>query len=263
MSEEAKKVEGLEPEVLVEQEETKEVETAAETAEGETAEVQSTAAAEEEMDEATKAEMAEKQRLVVVEGYNKNNLGRGTWCALEKPTEQEVEEFYEYVDKATKEFNASTFEIADAANAKRVATFLKKWNEEDVIWEGNMWKGTIAFDAAIKVALEKLKEKEEPLVFDWQNLMYVHMAMNNLRGRGLKSAEAFSHKEEEYEKIHEVVKKYMEDYNEKGKKIQAMQQQHGAWDMGYKMYIEGGEWEKHLGIECPEEYRVKTPGNGQ
>lgn len=181
---------------------------------------------------------SEEELKKLVETYNEQNRGV-SYIEEGKPTPEEVKAVADEYKAKVEEFNAKTFTIADESNALRVAKFLKKWNESDVHWTENGWKGTILFDSWIKTFIEECQKEEKPLVANWSMLTYLYMYMHNIGGVGLKSAIRFNEIEEEYSKILEVVTKEFDKHNEEGQKITKLQDKWRAYEGGYRLhYVE-------------------------
>lgn len=184
--------------------------------------------------EPTEEEIEEK-RLETIKVYNEQNLG-SSWIEDGKPTPEEVKAIAEEYKTKVEAFNAEKFTISDKANALRVAKFLKKWNEEDVPWESEGWRGAIFFDAIIKQFIEECEKEEKDLVVDWQTLTYLFMFMRNIKGVGLKSAIKFSTIAEEYNQLLDVIGDEFTRHNEGGEKMRRLQEKWAAYEHGFKIH---------------------------
>lgn len=174
----------------------------------------------------------------MIETFNEQNKGV-SYIEEGKPTPEEVKAIADEYKEKVEAFNAKTFVIADKNNSLRVAKFLKTWNEKDVQWNENGWRGAILFDSLVKTFIEECQKEEKEWVIDWSTLTYLYVYMHNISGVGLKSAIRFNEIEEEYSKILEVITEEFDKHNEEGKKIQKLQDRWRAYEGGFRLhYVE-------------------------
>lgn len=190
---------------------------------------------QEESKDSSVYELTEEDMERLIKAYNEQNAGV-SYIEPGKPTPEEIKVVSDEYTSKVEAFNAKTFTIADSAKALRVAKFLKKWNENDVQWNENGWRGTIMFDSWIKSFIDECQKEETALVLDWGTLTYLYMFMQNVNGVGLKSAIKFSETAEEYGKILEVITDEFNKHNEEGKEIQKLQERWRAYEGGYKLH---------------------------
>jgi len=205
---------------------------------------------EEVAAEVLQTELNEEEREAFIEDWNARNQGVGE-IRKEKPTEEEVKAIAEEYGARLKEFNETTFEIADKENAVRVAQFLKRWNEEDVQWESNMWQGTITFDMIIKKFLEDCKDEPKPLIVNYQTLVYLFLGLRNIKGVGLKSAIHMQKINDEFVPILDTVGDQLTEYQEEGKKLQQLQERWRMFEQGF--YVTFFEQEQQPAVAQPVE----------
>lgn len=177
----------------------------------------------------------EEEKKLLIEQFNTHN--EGVFKMSDRiPTEEDVLKAKTDWEEASKVHMEGKFFIADEANAERVAKFLKTWNENDVAWERDMWQGTIFFDEIITKFLESLKEGPKAFEIDYGTLTYLYIGMMNVKGVGLAEAKHRKEIEEEYSPILDIVAKHVEDFQEKTKHIQKLQDLWSMFEAGY--YVE-------------------------
>lgn len=207
---------------------------------------------EEESDEEKEAyelKISDEDRLKLIKEFNEQNKGRA-FIYDEKPTQEEKDAAIQEFVKANDDYAHMEFTIADAANSLRVAKFLKNWNENDAVWEKDMWQGTIMFDAIIKDFIER-REKDETLalVVNYGALSYLYIALGSVRGVGLKAAIRQQKINEEYDKIFSVVADCVEDFKAKAKEVDKLKQIAQFYTNGYKVHFEEEPKDNHMSKE--------------
>ena len=188
---------------------------------------------DENLEEVEPLELSDEQRKLIIDEYNKSHPE--SYIEYEKPTKEEVKGVADYYTEEVTKFNAKKFTIADKNNALRVARFLEKWNENDVQWEGEGWKGAVYFDIIVKDFIDKFKLEEQDFVIDYGTLTYLYGYMRNYRGVGLKGAMRFSKTAEEYNKILDVVGSEFEKHTKEGEEIKKLQDRWQAYENGFKL----------------------------
>lgn len=179
-----------------------------------------------------KNELTDEQREAIIDDWNSVNKDKG-YIRNEKVTEEELKEIVEEYKNELDKYNSHQFELADAHNSVRVAEFLKKWNEDDVQWENNLWMGTVMFDAIVKEFLESSKQEAKPFLVNYGTLTYLFLTLRNFKGRGLKSAIHMQKINEEYSKILDTVGDLYTEYQEWANKLQLMQERWRFAEMGF------------------------------
>ena len=200
----------------------------------------------EEEAAAYKTEFTEEERLNLVKEFNEHNKGVA-YLDDDVPTQEEKDAAVAEFVKVNEEYANMTFLIADAPNSLRVAKFLKNWNEKEVHWDKDLWKGVIMFDAIIKDFIER-REKDETLdfVINYGALSYLYIALGNVRGTGLAEAVKQQSINEEYDKIFGVVEDCVNDFKKKGDEVEKAKKTAQFYTAGFKVHF----------IETPEENRM-------
>lgn len=203
----------------------------------------------DEEKEAYELKISDEERLKLIKEFNEQNKGRA-FIYDEKPTQEEKDAAIQEFVKANDDYSRMEFTIADCANSLRVAKFLKNWNENDAVWEKDMWQGTIMFDAIIKDFIERReKDGSLALVVNYGALSYLYIALGSVRGVGLKAALRQQKINEEYDKIFSVVADCVEDFKAKAKEVEKLQQIAQFYTNGYKVRFEEEPKDTHMSKE--------------
>lgn len=190
----------------------------------------------------------EQARLDFIEDYNARYSSEGSRIYTKEPTKEDVENVKHAYEEAVKEYNERLFTIADTENAVRVAEFLKKWNEEDAQWEGNLWMGCVMLDALLKAFLKEYRDTPKPLEVNGGALAYLFLTLKNVKGVGLKSAIHMQKVAEEYMPILDTVGDAITSQKEEAKRIELLQERWRMFEMGY--FIEYDELDKDEYADC-------------
>jgi len=110
----------------------------------------------------------------------------------EEATKEDIEAAKKDFDAEVAKYSDSTYTIMER-DGLPYAELLAKWNAEYNYWEKGQWKGIIMFDKVINDIINDLRNTpENPLIVDYQTLMYLYQTMANPSGHGLASAKAMA-----------------------------------------------------------------------
>lgn len=207
-------------------------------------------------DAAKAAEKQEEARRKAIADFNIQNMGK-MWIDPDKvPTNEDIEnakkEFEEFV-KNLQEKN--DYQVADAANAKRVATFMQTFIDRNV-WSGRAFVGVLNFHALMKDFLDGFDDENPvPLVLEYGAMQFAFLMFENYGGVGVESAEWIAENWEEYLPIYEKLHELSDWYELQFKKSENLKQRWAAMSQGYFLTIQEGNDEDTLDPETVTEQK--------
>lgn len=184
----------------------------------------------------TEDEKKVAERVSLINQYNKENEGQ-SYLDFEPATEEDMDKAKTDFEAAQKALNTKTFVIADKANAKRVAEFLKNWNEKYAAWEKDQWVGVVKFNNYITDFLDQFAKEDQDLIVDLGALLYLDTLMMKPFGIGLAAAKEMEAIDDEYNKILEVVDDYKKKADEESQAIRKKQEVWAAACAGFRLHF--------------------------
>lgn len=210
--------------------------------------------------QAKAAEQQATQRLMAIRQFNTSNAGEAYIDPDRTPTEEEINQAKkDFEEKTIALQNKKDYLIADAANAVRVATFLKNFIENG-FWTQRYFVGVINFSEFISKFIEDAKKEPKDLIMEYGPMQFTYLMLENYAGFGIDAAKRFAEQWDEYVPIHDVLRDHIEEYQQKTEEIKKLQQRWGMFAQGY--YLTYTDAEPDSVAEAPQpESPVEAPSN--
>jgi len=136
---------------------------------------------------------------------------------INKPTEEEIEQFKQNYETLATEFNSTKYQIGDETNCSKFLDILLHYVEFNAPWTGNMWKGI----PLLFKELNEIKDNNSTVInLSYQALEFTHAILSNPSGVGLASAMEIEKVAEELTEIFNIVNKLTDEVHKTLKNIQ-------------------------------------------
>ncbi len=186
------------------------------------------------------ADAAEKQaaqRLAAIREFNMNNAG-DLWIDPERvPTEEEINEAKKDFEERTVALrDKKDYLIADAANALRVAKFMKTFIE-NAFWTQRYFVGVVNFSEYINEFITECEKEAKDLVLEYGPMQFAYLMFENYAGKGIEDAKKMVEIWDEYIPIYDTLRTHVEWYNNEVKECERLKQRWGMLSQGYYLVL--------------------------
>ena len=193
---------------------------------------------EELTDAAKKAAAQEEERRKAIADFNLHNMGK-YWIDPDRvPTDEDIKVAKDEFESRTKALQEKKdYMIADKQNAKRVAQFMKDFNDNSY-WEGRMFVGVLNFSALMKDFLDKFDDNNPvDLVLDFGATQYIFLVFEKYRGHGINDANHMAEIWDEYVPIYEKLHEHVDWYSAENKACEELKEKWAMMEQGFFLHI--------------------------
>ena len=194
-------------------------------------------------DAAEAAKKHEASRRDAINEFNRNYMGKYWIDANKVPTDEDIESAKKDYESAKETLEKKDdYFVADKANAKRVATFMKealKW----LPWKGQFYVGVVRLNDLLTDFINKFDdENPSDLLFEYGAMECAHLLFKDYGGNGYESARWFWDNNEQFVPIHDTLYELHNWRANEDQKLQNLNMRYAMMAQGYYMYIlEGTE----------------------
>ena len=206
----------------------------------------------------TVADAAKKQeeaRREAIDEFNRNYMGQYWIDASKIPTDEDIEAAKKDFDDAKEKLDKkSDYLIADKANAKRVAEFMKEALNH-LPWKGQFFVGVVRLNDLLTDFINKFDdENPTELLFEYGAMECAHLLFKDYGGVGVESARWFWDNNEQFVPIHDTLYDLHNWRELENKKLENLNMRYAMMAQGYYMYVlEGAEQDPVESAEKTEE----------
>jgi len=139
---------------------------------------------------------------------------------VNKPTDEEIEQFKQNFENAVEQFQNTKYQIGDKTNGAKYLSLIVEYLEFYAFWSKELWKGFIKLDEE----LNTLKESNDSIIIlTYQALEFTNHILTNPSGFGLQSAKNIEKRSEDFAELFTVIHEQSENANKTLKEIQHKQ----------------------------------------
>ena len=174
---------------------------------------------------------------------------------VNKPTEEEIEQFKLNFENAVKDFESTKYQIGDESTASKYIDFLIDYVTYDACWAKSAWMGIIKLEQELQ---EIKKSDESVLNVSFQALQFILYILSNPSGTGLESAKRIEAVANILTELFEIVDKLSKDATVVLKEIQHKQDIVSAALQGFYLEL----LESNIEVEDPDTDKGCDCGDG-
>ena len=203
------------------------------------------------------AEMLAAERAKYIRDFNMNNAGKMRIEPDKIPSKEDIEAAKkDFENRVTALKEKYDYFVADKENALRVANFLKTYVENNM-WVGTpsqpFFVGVLNFIDYINKFIEECEKEPKDLVMEYGPMQFCFVAFQNYSGMGVKGAQEWAEKWDEFIAIYDALRDNVEYYNDEVEACNKLNDRWALMSQGfYAVILENVE--EGMGIEA--EYGV-------
>ena len=206
-------------------------------------------------DVAEAAVKQEEMRRDAINEFNRNYMGQYWIDANKIPTDEDIESAKKDFEDAKETLEKKNdYFIADKANSKRVATFMKDALEH-LPWKGQFFVGVVRLNDLLADFINKFDdENPTDLLFEYGAMECAHLLFKEYGGVGVESARWFWDHNEEFVPIHDRLYELHNWRELENKKLENLNMRYAMMAQGYYMYVlEGQDQDPVESTDAPAE----------